>query len=226
MYLPLKIKNDPNLLWFVSDTHFNHDRDFIYKRRGFNSVFEHDNMLVERWNQVVPLNGTVFHLGDFIFGKDAINNIDIFLKTLNFRELYLSPGNHFAGWKQKYKECLEEQFGRTDIDIYPLTYTVDVDKVVHFMPNYYEGIVNGRPIVFAHYALACWNGAGHGSYMLCGHSHGNYPDALESAKKGRILDIGIENFGGPISFNKVIDILEKKQIITLDHHNQDTLNPF
>ena len=35
-------------IWLISDTHLNHDREFIWKARGFSSVEEMNNAIIER----------------------------------------------------------------------------------------------------------------------------------------------------------------------------------
>jgi hypothetical protein len=54
--------------------------------------------------------------------------------------------------------------------------------------------------------------------MLCGHSHKNdkgiNPDCLD----GKILDVGVDNFGGPISFAEIKKIMNKKSLKVTDHH--------
>lgn len=35
------------MIYFTSDLHFGHDKDFIYKSRGFNSIGDHDNTIIE-----------------------------------------------------------------------------------------------------------------------------------------------------------------------------------
>lgn len=57
-----------NNLWFVSDTHFNHNSILKFCNRPFETIEEHDQKLIENWNSVVGSEDTVFHLGDFCFG--------------------------------------------------------------------------------------------------------------------------------------------------------------
>lgn len=57
-------------IYLIADPHFNHDRDFIYKPRGFNSVEEMNEALIERWNKVVTEYDDVYVLGDFFLGTD------------------------------------------------------------------------------------------------------------------------------------------------------------
>lgn len=55
-------------LWFTSDSHFNHNSILKLCNRPFDTIEEHDQMLINNWNSVVSPEDTVFHLGDFCFG--------------------------------------------------------------------------------------------------------------------------------------------------------------
>ena len=68
---PLKI--GPASKTFVwSDTHFGHKSENwdvpLWKKRGFNSIEEHDEGLISNWNKTVSNEDDVFHLGDIMFG--------------------------------------------------------------------------------------------------------------------------------------------------------------
>ena len=41
------------MIWFTSDTHFNHNKEFIWKVRGFNTCDEMNEFIVRRWNEMV-----------------------------------------------------------------------------------------------------------------------------------------------------------------------------
>ena len=55
----------------TSDTHFGHDREFLYGPRGFTSIQEHDEEVIRRWNSVVNPEDEVFHLGDVMLNDNA-----------------------------------------------------------------------------------------------------------------------------------------------------------
>lgn len=78
-------------IWLISDTHFNHNKDFIWKSRGFNSVQEMNETIINNWNKVIKSDDIVYHLGDFIMG-DLSRGIDI-IKQLNGK-IRLAIGNH------------------------------------------------------------------------------------------------------------------------------------
>lgn len=50
--------------YFTSDLHIGHDKDFIWKARGFNSIEEHDTQILKNWNNTVTYEDTVYILGD------------------------------------------------------------------------------------------------------------------------------------------------------------------
>lgn len=55
-------------IWFTSDTHFGHDREFLWGPRGFKSTAEHDEVIISNWNSIVKLDDIVYHLGDVMLG--------------------------------------------------------------------------------------------------------------------------------------------------------------
>ena len=55
--------------FFIADTHFNHDREFIYRVRGFNNIQDMNNTIINNWNNAISCNDQVYFLGDFFLGK-------------------------------------------------------------------------------------------------------------------------------------------------------------
>ena len=41
--------------YFTSDLHIGHDKDFIWKARGFNSIEEHDTQILKNWNSIIKI---------------------------------------------------------------------------------------------------------------------------------------------------------------------------
>ena len=83
---------DPNLVFFTSDTHFNHFNICKYCHRPFTSRSEMNEALIDNWNSKVPENGIVIHCGDFMLAKDTKEYFP-FLKKLN-GNIILVRGNH------------------------------------------------------------------------------------------------------------------------------------
>lgn len=80
-----------NQIWFTSDTHFCHDRGFVYEPRGFKNIDEMNAAIVERWNSVVKPWDTVYHLGDVMLNDN--DKASEFFKQLN-GQIYILRGNH------------------------------------------------------------------------------------------------------------------------------------
>ena len=51
-------------IWFISDLHLNHNKDFVYKPRGFDNVIDMNMAIIERWNNTVELDDDIYCLGD------------------------------------------------------------------------------------------------------------------------------------------------------------------
>ena len=79
-------------IFFTSDTHFNHDREFVYSPRGFKTIQEMNGTLVKNWNETVGDDDDIYVLGDFFLGTD-FNYIQEVLNKLNGR-IHLVTGNH------------------------------------------------------------------------------------------------------------------------------------
>lgn len=63
-----------NNVWFTSDHHFGHLNILTYQpdERPFSSVEEMNEAMILRWNEVVKPQDTVYHVGDFCFGRANI----------------------------------------------------------------------------------------------------------------------------------------------------------
>ena len=162
---PIKIEHAN--VWFWSDLHIGHKCEHwetpLWKNRGFNSVEEHDETLIKRWNDKLNEESEVFSLGDILFGSHGEERLNSLFNQLTFNTLYVLPGNHHAGYKQLLNQSLTKD---------GIRYSYFGDKKVYFVPNYLEIIVCGQPIVLSHYPLASWNGQAKGSIMVHGHCHG------------------------------------------------------
>ena len=82
------------MIYLTSDLHFNHDREFIYKPRGFNSVEEMNNTIITNFNGVVTSVDDVYILGDLMLGgPDKLGEGLELISALNGK-LHLVRGNH------------------------------------------------------------------------------------------------------------------------------------
>ena len=82
---------DSEKIWFTSDLHFGHNKEFLYKPRGFNSITEHDETIISNFNSVVSNDDVLVILGDVMLGDNSYG-IKC-LNRLNGRK-FIIRGNH------------------------------------------------------------------------------------------------------------------------------------
>lgn len=80
------------MIWLTSDWHFNHDREFIWKPRGFTSVEEMNEEIIQRHNEVVKDSDTVYALGDLMLSPDVDKGLEL-INRLNGKICFVR-GNH------------------------------------------------------------------------------------------------------------------------------------
>ena len=90
-------------VWVTSDYHFNHDRDFIYKSRGFGNVQDMNRIIIKNHNNVVAPDDDVYILGDVMLGD---NEEGIKLVKQLKGNLHIIRGNHDTDARvELYKDC-------------------------------------------------------------------------------------------------------------------------
>lgn len=58
------------MIYVTSDTHFCHNKPFIYEDRGFKNIEEMNDTIIENWNKLVKPDDTVIHLGDVMLNDN------------------------------------------------------------------------------------------------------------------------------------------------------------
>ena len=78
------------MIYYTADHHFGHQNIIKYTKRYTycQTAHEMDEILIDKWNSVVGVNDTVWHLGDVYFGPET----DV-LSRLNGSKI-LVLGNH------------------------------------------------------------------------------------------------------------------------------------
>ena len=195
-------------VYVTSDTHFCHRNILKYEpaTRPWDSVDEMDEALIERWNAKVKRNDIIYHLGDLIMGhKKKVPEI---LSRLN-GEIHLVLGNH---------DRMLAKFDQKGIlNIKPLGQEMLINKMLSSIQTYTEVAHKGKNVMMSHYSMTVWNKMHYGSYMLFGHSHGNIKGV------GKSMDVGIDaceipSNGAPFLLDDVLDYLDTKKFIPIDHH--------
>lgn len=80
------------MIYLTSDLHFNHNRDFVWKERGFNSIEEMNEEIIRRFNSIVQKEDDIYILGDLCMSADLLGNKNL-IERLNGR-LHIIYGNH------------------------------------------------------------------------------------------------------------------------------------
>lgn len=133
-------------IWITSDLHIGHDRDFIYKDRGFETIKQHDDALVENWNRFVEADDVVYILGDVMM-KHNLQDGDFsyglsILEKLNGR-LIIIRGNHDSEGKiERYKSC-HNVMSAGDAALY-LNYPIKGSY--HFYLTHYPTLVSHKKL--------------------------------------------------------------------------------
>lgn len=181
------VKFNPDKVFFTSDTHFGHESILRFCDRPFGSKEEMNETLISNWNNIVPHDGIVFHLGDFIFGGAGLYK-DI-IQKLN-GNIRLVIGNHDIN-------ALRQGF-------YKYFESVNQQELIQ---------VGNSTIYLNHYPMLTYAGIykENNPWIQCfGHVHlSKYKNIGKDFDRLKFLlptqyDVGVDlNYFSPISFNKL-----------------------
>lgn len=144
------------MIFLISDTHFAHNKSFLYEPRGFTNIQEHDAQIIKNWNKVVSFCDDVYHLGDVMLGDNEYGLSC--LKQLNGK-IHIICGNHCTDARRAlYESCYNVE---EVIDIKRLRF-----KGYNFYLSHYPTITSNYDIDKPLKARVI---------NLCGHSHTKDP---------------------------------------------------
>jgi len=149
-------------IFYTSDLHFGHSNIIKYENRPWKTIEEMTQGLIDRWNERIGINDTVYILGDFAWkgSKASIDNINDIVKSLNGKK-HLIIGNHDEGWINSIdlKERLWEEI------------------------TYYKRIEDqGKCVILSHYPIEDWDRQHYGSIHIHGHLHNN-PNKIDQPNR-------------------------------------------
>lgn len=176
-------------IWFTSDWHFYHDREFVYKPRGFDNVYDMNNAIITRHNEVVNPEDDVYVLGDLM-----LNNNDAGIAAIKQLkgQLHIIRGNHDTDTRMElYNQCYN---------------IVEITEGQFFKWNGYHFYLSHFPCLTSNYDNS--KPLKTRIINLCGHSHIQNP--FEDFNKGLIYHVEVDAHDCyPISIEKIItDIKE------------------
>lgn len=144
-----KYNSTEDKLFFTSDTHWGHSNIIRFCNRPYESVEEMNEKLIENWNNVVPEDGIVFHLGDFAFGGSLLWKS--VCERLNGKK-HLIIGNHDM---KNLRAGAEALFDSVNMQL--------------------QLSIDDRTVYLNHYPFLCyggvWRNADNTVWQLFGHTH-------------------------------------------------------
>lgn len=177
-------------IWLVSDTHFGHQREFIYGPRGFDSIWEHDKQIIKNWNELVSWDDEVYHLGDVMLGDNSYGLSC--LKQLS-GQIHIIRGNHDTDARlELYKDCYN---------------VVEISEGKYFKYNNYHFYLSHYPCLTGNYDEDKPLKAR--MISLAGHCH--YKNKFQDMDKGLIYHVEVDAHNCyPVLIDNIIEDINKE----------------
>lgn len=164
--------------YFVSDHHFGHIR--MASMRGFSSVEEMNEKIIENHNNIVKGNDTTYLVGDFAFRGSP----EKFIERMN-GHFYFIFGNH------DQKE-------------------IKHPKIIYSTKGYYDIKLHGQKITLCHFPMITWECSHYNSWHIHGHHHSGFTGSGKMLNVSVESLTGITGFGVPISFDQVVEYMNNR----------------
>ncbi len=202
-------------IYITSDFHLGHQRDFVWQARGYESWEAHDAGVINTVNSIVRPTDILFMLGDFCLNT-TMERFNGYLSRIQCQNLWCLWGNHNNPQeKNVYRKTMPQQYiGPFPVETYPFQY-----RNMLFLGKRINAVLNGQYAVLDHFPIYVWEEMQHGAWMLCGHSHYGCELSKAESGHGKILDVGWDGHGKPLSLAEIKAIMDKKQIAAVDHHH-------
>lgn len=202
--------------FFIADTHFDHEGIRIHcKGRGAN-LDEGNKLVFDSWNGVVGKKDFVYIIGDFAF-----QNHRKWINDLNGKKI-LIVGDHddmpqdaldtFQSMEWRDPDSIGWKWLKeSGIDC---DNPVEIAKSMRQFREVHGTLVRkicGQTMHLHHWPQRSWVKSTHGSWCICGHSHGRMKETQPGiAWGGLILDVGWDVFRRPINFDELKVEMDKK----------------
>ena len=99
----MDMSSQQHKIWFTSDFHFGHDKEFLYGPRGFINYLDHDKAIISNWNSLIDEDDEVFILGDLML-RDNHYGIQCFNQLKGIK--YIIFGNHDTDNRKEFYPML------------------------------------------------------------------------------------------------------------------------
>lgn len=183
------------MIFFTADTHFYHNNIVKYCGRPFINSEHMNQILIEKWNSVVGVADTVYHLGDFAMGgAEKMAKIGL---RLNGKKKFLKLGNHdkgtnrfiAAGFKTVIRGASRTEMiigGDIKVQLSHYPYKTQLDEGSRRFSN---------------------SPTDDGGILLCGHIHEKWKI------KNRMVNVGVDVWDfAPVSEDRLVEFIKENKI--------------
>ncbi|MCC3292873.1 metallophosphoesterase family protein [Arthrobacter sp. zg-Y1110] len=186
-----------NNVYYWSDPHFGHS--FVAGLRGFSSVDDHDNHLINAWNSRVTKRDSIWVLGDLAAASPS-RALEIIRHLPGTKHLVF--GNHDVGHP-----------GRRNAHRHHRQY-LDVFDTVQSAAS---RTIGGRPVMLSHFPYdgdshseydrhTQWRLRDEGGWLLHGHVHNEFD------VRGTQINVGVDKWmDGPAPEADILALIEQQE---------------
>lgn len=178
------------MIYFTSDLHLNHDKEFCYGPRGFSNVLDMNKAIIDNWNNFVKDDDIVYLLGDVVFGDLQVA-----------REM-------LSSLKGSIKLILGNHDGETKIELYKTLPNIEIlGYSTIFTYKKYHFYLSHYPTLTANYDDE--KPLKNKVINLCGHVHTK--DPFYDFDKGLIFHVEVDtNNCTPWNIDDIISLVSEK----------------
>ena len=200
-------------LFVTSDTHFGHNKEFLYKPRGYTNPQEMNLDMIRIINETVGENGILLHLGDFCLNT-TVEEYHNILKQLKIKELWMLWGNHNNPIQRSYGGRVEQVAAHSQ------------GLYIRYFGHYLTFRKGRHSFVCSHFPFKIWDAMSEGSMHLHGHCHNNLLSSRADDTTHKILDVGWDAYPKPLHIKEILNIMSMKMENSLHHDKKeiDTLH--
>lgn len=174
------------MIYFSSDLHLCHNKEFLYKPRGFDNIEDMNKAIIKNFNKVITANDDLYLLGDIMLND---NEKGMYYFSQLPGRIHLIFGNHCT---EKRQELLSKAWNVVEICGYAtiLKYHKYRFYLSHY-PTICSNFDENKPLRRQ-------------TICLCGHSHVN--DKFIDMNKGIIYHVELDAHNCyPVSIDQIIE---------------------
>ena len=166
--------------FFISDTHFGHEKIIEYCNRPFKDVDEMDYTIIRNWNQRIKKEDLIIINGDFVLDKSKVasnsRDYDYYYNQLNGHKIFICGNHDYTNESKSIIESMVINYGG---------YRIYITHNPKFAKKEFK-----------------WN--------FCGHLHGKYGKFIRLSEDSIIVDLSVDiwNFM-PVTINEIFSAFAK-----------------